>query len=114
MPFKDQKDQRIASQRYYERNRERLCEEKRLRRVKRKGRIALLKVQRGGCVDCGEKDPRVLDFDHREGETKCMEIGSFFARAAWSDVLAEVEKCDVRCANCHRKTTARRRARIRR
>ena len=52
------------------------------------------------CVDCGESDPVVLEFDHR-GD-KLFNIGHEFRDRAWKDVLAEIDKCDVRCGNCHR------------
>lgn len=54
------------------------------------------------CVDCGEPDPRVLDFDHR-GE-KNFTIGDVLTRGMdVSKIAAEIELCDVRCSNCHRK-----------
>lgn len=58
------------------------------------------------CVDCGETDPVVLEFDHVRGK-KDIEI-SQLVNKGYSDsrLLKEVEKCDVRCANCHRKKTA--------
>jgi hypothetical protein len=61
------------------------------------------------CVDCGEDDIRVLEFDHRPGMEKVEAIAVLVMRQApWSRVLAEIEKCDVRCANCHRRRTAER------
>jgi hypothetical protein len=61
------------------------------------------------CVDCGETDLRVLEFDHREEDEKAAGVGALVTHlAAWSRVLAEIEKCDVRCANCHRRRTAER------
>jgi hypothetical protein len=59
------------------------------------------------CIDCGETDPLVLDFDHREPSTKLNEVSRMVRSRPWSIVLAEIEKCDVRCANCHRRKTAR-------
>lgn len=57
------------------------------------------------CVDCGEKDPVVLEFDHR-GD-KVMAISVMIARGVgWMKISAEIVKCDVRCANCHRRKTA--------
>lgn len=52
------------------------------------------------CVDCGNSDLRVLEFDHVRGEkvigiTRAMQM-------SWPLLLAELPKCDVRCANCHR------------
>lgn len=58
------------------------------------------------CVDCGQTDPVVLQFDHRDGTTKVATIGALLSRASWAILLAEIAKCDVRCANCHRVRTA--------
>ncbi len=58
------------------------------------------------CVDCNEKDPIVLEFDHRVGVEKRFNIGDA-ARTAYSlkTLMNEIAKCDVRCANCHRRVT---------
>ena len=58
------------------------------------------------CVDCGEDDPVVLDFDHLRD--KAFNIGASLHLRGWSSILAEIEKCEVVCANCHRRRTARR------
>jgi hypothetical protein len=59
------------------------------------------------CIDCGEQDPRVLDFDH-VGEKREL-VSSLVARAApWERIEEEISQCEVRCANCHRRVTARR------
>lgn len=61
------------------------------------------------CVDCGETDFRCLDFDHRDGATKGGNVAKLLGDAlSWSRVLIEIEKCDVRCANCHRRVTSER------
>jgi hypothetical protein len=58
------------------------------------------------CVDCGETDPIVLEFDHRPGSAKRFNIGNATSKSiSLSSVRAEVLKCDVRCANCHRRKT---------
>jgi hypothetical protein len=56
-----------------------------------------------GCKVCGEKDPRCLDFHHRIPVTKTFQIATD-THKTWGIVLSEVEKCDVLCSNCHRKT----------
>lgn len=56
------------------------------------------------CIDCGEKDPVVLDFDHRTPDTKFKSISSMLSgHYSWNAVLKEIGKCDIRCANCHRR-----------
>lgn len=59
------------------------------------------------CV-CGESDPAALDFDHDDPSIKSFGIGSPKALACSLDRLYdEMNKCTVRCANCHRKRTAK-------
>lgn len=57
------------------------------------------------CVDCGESDPDVLDFDHLRD--KRANVSTLVHNGvSWQLVQAEIEKCEVRCANCHRRRTA--------
>jgi len=59
------------------------------------------------CVDCGESDVRCLEFDHRDRATKSSSISRLVRNfSSWNAILAEIEKCDVRCANCHRRRTS--------
>jgi hypothetical protein len=59
------------------------------------------------CVDCGERDIRCLEFDHRDRSTKTANIAGLLRLVvSWEVISAEIEKCDVRCANCHRRRTA--------
>ncbi len=62
------------------------------------------------CVDCGESDVRVLEFDHRPDVEKYADVASMVAAGGrWTDIEAEIAKCDVRCASCHRRITCERR-----
>jgi hypothetical protein len=63
------------------------------------------------CVDCGEHNPVVLEFDHLRD--KSFTIGQALLKRRWKTVLEEMEKCDVVCANCHRLRTAKRRGALR-
>jgi len=65
------------------------------------------------CTDCGESDPVVLEFDHLDAETKLFNVGQALAYRRWQSILEEIEKCEVVCANCHRRRTARRRGSVR-
>jgi hypothetical protein len=61
------------------------------------------------CIDCGESDLVVLDFDHVRG-SKVREVSEMARRGVCVKKLKhEIEKCDIRCANCHRRVTAKRR-----
>lgn len=60
------------------------------------------------CVDCGEKDPVVLDFDHVRGEKRTGVKRMLAGTYSLESVFEEIAKCEVRCANCHRRVTARR------
>lgn len=56
------------------------------------------------CVDCGESDIVVLDFDHVRGKKK--ESVTRLLDYAWKTIETEIAKCEVRCANCHRRRHA--------
>ncbi len=57
-----------------------------------------------GCVDCGEKDWIVLELDHRNRSEKKY-TPSDLNKKSWTAIHEELAKCDVRCANCHRRRT---------
>lgn len=54
------------------------------------------------CMDCGEDDIVVLQFDHRDPKTKKRDVS---ACSTVTSVLEEIEKCDIVCANCHTRRT---------
>jgi hypothetical protein len=64
----------------------------------------------GSCIDCGlpgREFPYVLDFDHIDGQAlKKFNIGSW-SRSVLSikAIEREIQKCELVCANCHRKRT---------
>ena len=58
------------------------------------------------CVDCGESNILVLDFDHRDRSEKKHNISHLWDRGG-KVLRDEIDKCDVRCANCHRIKTAK-------
>jgi len=78
--------------------------------IKRRKFVDDIKMSRG-CADCGYAEhPAALDFDHLPGFTKTAAISEL--RRRWSASIAtleaEIAKCDVVCANCHRIRTAKR------
>lgn len=75
-----------------------------LRRKKREINRQFLRRVRSflGCKDCGEKDWRVLDFDHVRGEKSYNISNHTRYSLTVEDLKKEVRKCEIRCANCHR------------
>jgi len=64
------------------------------------------------CVDCGESDPMVLTFDHVRGSKK-MNISQMVNQGYSFDALqAEIDKCEVRCGNCHMRKEKERRGTV--
>jgi len=117
MPFKDPEAKKACHTKYmrevwYPANRDKhigmVNASRGKRRLLYRQLIHQIKVQ-SGCADCGIRDPRVLDFDHVEG-AKHYEV-SFLTSGAYSleSILREINKCVVRCANCHRIVTWERR-----
>src|SRR6476661_7663524 len=47
------------------------------------------------CGDCGEADAVVLEFDHRDPNTKRAEVGRLINTSTVAIVQAEIDKCDV-------------------
>ena len=81
-------------------------------RVKSRRYSKAWKDQAGGrCTKCGyDKCPAALDFHHRDPGTKLFQIAikmsqcdpeSYQSRMS-QQVRAEMQKCDLLCANCHR------------
>ena len=107
MDIKDKEKHRAASRKNYQENKEIVKRRAKLHTIamRKKVRIWLHEyLKTNPCVDCGELNPIVLEFDHI-GEKKFI-IGEFASKGATlNTVIAEVAKCQVRCANCHRKKT---------
>jgi hypothetical protein len=87
---------------WYRRNRAR----KALMAIRRKQDIAryLDECKSSGCRRCGERDVRCLVFHHRDPKTKVFDLARGYCGQIGMDAIRkEVAKCDVLCANCHRK-----------
>ena len=98
---------RIRGRRYYDENRGRQAglANKRRREYRESRKEFVTQLKDKPCVDCGQKyPPYVMDFDHRMGETKRGSIANLVNQnfLTYSEILAEVTKCDLVCANCHR------------
>lgn len=74
------------------------------RKAEELARAVVLEAFLLGCVDCGETDVRVLEFDH-QGD-KSFTISSFMRKNNLARLREEIAKCHVVCANHHRIRTA--------
>jgi hypothetical protein len=96
------RDQRQKNVDYYWRNREFELQRVRIRQA---GMVELLRdLRRVPCADCGRRfRPYQMDFDHRDPSTKSFDVKAGRTMLmSTKRVLAEVAKCDIVCANCHR------------
>jgi hypothetical protein len=55
------------------------------------------------CVRCGENHPACLEFHHRDRTKKDFTLSTAYCSYSLERIQREAEKCDVLCANCHRK-----------
>lgn len=70
-------------------------------RAERHQKIDRYKLDKG-CIDCGYREhPAALDFDHRDPSLKYANIAQMITYS-WGAIKRELDKCDLRCANCHR------------
>ena len=73
------------------------------------GMVVTAKLARGSCLDCGlvvtVENAVVFDFDHRDRSQKSSRASGLHSRP--QAFRAEIEKCDLRCSNCHRLKTDR-------
>lgn len=71
----------------------------------RKQRRLIRYLKRHPCKDCGEADVRVLEFDHVRGVKTAAVANLVKASYSWRRIHEEIRKCEVVCANCHRRRT---------
>ena len=91
--------------RYYRANKAKFQERNERRRAEHLAWVSTLRAK--PCMDCGGSfPPCCMDFDHREGEEKTAAVADLVRRSYSKEaILAEIAKCDLVCANCHRVRT---------
>ncbi len=104
MPFKDKEKARTRNAEYqhkwYQDNKTK--HKGRVRRRMLRNRIWVYAYKKKqACIKCGSAHPAVLDFHHRFDEDKEFNI-SMCRNFSLARIKAEIAKCDVLCANCHR------------
>ena len=79
------------------------------RRWRQKNLALVWELKKDPCLDCRETfSPECMDFDHRDPSAKISAISRMIGRPL-EEILVEIAKCDLICANCHRIRTRRRR-----
>lgn len=102
-------DQRACSRAHYRNNKD-MYLRKNVARRRRLYDTVIVKEKDKPCADCGHSFPTCcMDFDHVRGK-KSFDIASNVTSST-EKLIAEIAKCDVVCANCHRIRTHNRQQR---
>jgi hypothetical protein len=107
--MRDPEAQRRAARKHYATNKEAMKARAKFYTEKRRKELRLFldtyKESRP-CSDCGIQYPaRVMEFDHCNGK-KDFNVAEAVNRAySMKRIEAEIEKCELVCANCHRLRT---------
>lgn len=94
---------------HYQKNKQSYKEDALNRRwqIRRNALDFLMEYAKTGCTQCGEKDFVVLEFDHIDPSTKKHNISTMVSQGTSIRKLKEeLDKCQILCANCHRRKTA--------
>ena len=100
---------RERSKRYYRENKEyhkKVTTARKKIQIEKSRKYVYSYLCKNPCVDCGENDPIVLEFDHMRDKHKNLSRMIVDGNSIDS-IKKEIEKCEVRCANCHRRKTAK-------
>jgi hypothetical protein len=102
LPYKNKEDQNACQRRWYTRHRE---QHQVLVSANKEKRRAFFRELKSGmvCEHCGETHPSCLEFHHRDPASKLFEIAGAVASTSMVKLRAEMQKCSILCANCHRK-----------
>lgn len=102
MPYSNREKQLAAQRKHYRDNKQKYIlnlHEKR-RRYKREFLEFLFEQK---CLKCNEDHPACLEFHHRNPDDKEYQISANAGLIPFRTLLKEIKKCDILCANCHRK-----------
>ena len=107
MTYKTSEELKSYNREYYQRHRNHLLNKqreknRRFAENRRKWLVEFKKTLK--CMRCEENHPATLTFHHKESSEKSFEIGNALCLGvSLKRLKAEIEKCEVLCANCHAK-----------
>jgi hypothetical protein len=102
--MRDKVKQKKAQHESYLRNKQKVYSRNKERRKVRKQWFREEIMSNLSCKECGEPDPVCLDFHHIDPSTKKETVSRLLCNHRSKEaILAEIAKCVVFCANCHRK-----------
>lgn len=106
MAYKNKEDQKAAARRHYLKNKEKMKARAKAftkEAVKRNITYTREILKKTQCIDCGFSNWMALEFDHLVPETKLKNVSDLVRNgASIKKIQDEIDKCEVRCANCHR------------
>ena len=70
--------------------------------------VGMIKMA-AGCIDCGyAAHAEALQFDHIDNNKKASVSNLIRSDYSWVTIMTEINKCEIRCANCHAVKTSQR------
>lgn len=93
---------KLLRRKYYLNNREAALNRATNQQKRKRYELQLLKSKLE-CKICGQSDPRILDFHHIDPKDKSNSVRHFWYLHGKVAAAKEMEKCEMLCANCHRK-----------
>ena len=73
------------------------------KRLQQRLRDFVDEIKKVPCKDCKKRfPPYVMDFDHLDASLKVANVAYLVKQGHSAQLLEEIKKCDVVCANCHR------------
>ena len=105
MPYKDPEKQKAAQQAWYERNKALVEKRSLAKKTSIRKYIEQYKQNNSMCTDCKiSYPPHILDFDHLRDKSFGITEASA-KKVSMENLLAEIDKCEIVCSNCHRHRT---------
>lgn len=103
MAYKNIEDRKAASKRHYYANKAKYMERNKKYKISIRAYVHDLK-EKTPCADCQLNYPYyVMDFDHLDDKENAISFLSATGRIG--ALKREIQKCEIVCANCHRKRT---------